>query len=166
VQAHAARILAVLSQTTLSATDRAESALVLTAHSLPTAAIAAGDPYEGQVRSSAEAIGRALGTDYRLAFQSQGADGGPWLGPDLKQTLRELAETGVRRVVVAPFGFLAEHVETLYDLDVEAVEWARELGLRFERVGALNDDATLVEALAHVAFRTLSRRVEKTESNE
>lgn len=132
-----------------------DTALVLTAHSLPERAIAGGDPYAALVRASADAIGAALGRAYRLAYQSQGADGGAWLGPDLDTTLTELAREGAREVVVAPFGFLADHVETLYDLDVEAQRRARSLGLEMRRVPALNSDAGLIAALDAVARRTL-----------
>ena len=111
VKAHAQRIGSSLG-------DR--PALILTAHSLPSAVLRAGDPYETLAAESAHAIGQALEHDYMLAFQSQGADGGEWLGPALRPTLERLRAEGRTRVVLAPFGFLAEHVETLYDLDIEA----------------------------------------------
>ncbi len=132
------------------------AALVLTAHSLPLRAVTSGDPYAELASRTASAIGRALNREYRLAYQSQGADGGEWLGPDLRTTLEQLARSGVREVALAPFGFLSEHVETLYDLDVEASAWARELGLEFTRVPAIGAHPGLVEALADVARRALA----------
>jgi ferrochelatase len=118
--------------------------------------IQAGDQYETLFRNCAAAVGGALGRPYHVAVQSQGADGGDWLGPDLKSVMEELAGRGVRRVVLSPVGFVAEHVETLYDLDVEAMGWAKELGLSLTRVGALNTDPGLVNALANRAKAALS----------
>ncbi len=147
VEAHAARIERALGAA-------GEAALILTAHSLPSRAIAAGDPYADQVGACAKAVGERLGRAYRLAYQSQGADGGDWLGPDVKSTLEQLRADGARSVVVAPIGFPAEHVETLYDLDIEAAAQARALGLEWRRVAALDDDPGLVQALAAVARRS------------
>jgi ferrochelatase len=130
--------------------------LVLTAHSLPTRAIQSGDPYERQFRECAALVARAVGRAGTIAFQSQGADGGDWLGPDLRSTLEALAGRGATRVVVAPVGVVAEHVETLYDLDVEATQWARELGIELVRVRAPDADPGLIEALARVATRALA----------
>jgi ferrochelatase len=134
----------------------ADVPLVLTAHSLPTAAIRNGDPYFTQVSESAAAIAGALGRDYDLAFQSQGADGGDWLGPDLNTVLAELREEGATDVALAPFGFLAEHVETLYDLDVEAKELAESLGLSLLRVPAIGLAEGLIDALEKLAQDALS----------
>lgn len=138
-----------------SSADSADTALLLTAHSLPRAAIRAGDRYQEQVEASAHAIAERLGRSCELAYQSQGADGGEWLGPELRQTLERLARTGTRRVILSPFGFLAEHVETLYDLDIEARAWTSALGLGFERVPALNAAPGLIRALQNVALRAL-----------
>lgn len=134
----------------------ADVPLVLTAHSLPTLAIRNGDPYFTQVSESAAAIAGALGRDYDLAFQSQGADGGDWLGPDLNTILAELREEGATDVAIAPFGFLAEHVETLYDLDVEAKELAESLGLSLLRVPAIGLAEGLIDALEKLAQDALS----------
>lgn len=150
VAAHADRIRQALA-------GDAEAELLLTAHSLPTRAIQAGDPYEQQVRACAEAIGAVLSRPYSVAFQSQGADGGDWLGPDLRAAFEAARARGARRVVLAPIGFPAEHVETLFDLDIEALGWARELGLELTRVRALDDDPGLIAALAAVAERAFSR---------
>ncbi len=132
-----------------------ETAIVLTAHSLPMRAIAAGDTYGPEAQACAEAIGAELGRPVKLAYQSQGADAGDWLGPDLKQTLEELSHEGVRHVVLAPFGFLSDHVETLYDLDIEAKAWAEQLELGFTRVPALNTNPAFITALAGIAERAL-----------
>jgi ferrochelatase len=141
-----------------------KTALVVTAHSLPRSVVDAGDPYEREVRSAAQAIEAALrdrtNRDPRLvvSFQSQGmSEAAPgarpieWLGPDLASTLDRIAAAGDRHVVVAPVGFLADHVETLYDLDIEARTMARDRGLSFARVPSLNADDDLIGVLAAVA---------------
>jgi ferrochelatase len=138
--------------------------LVMTAHSLPTAVVARGDPYEGEVRKASEAIAaivrRRIGRDQRtrVAFQSQGigARGSngeliEWLGPDVRTVLDEVAARGDRSVVLAPIGFLADHVEILYDLDIETRSMAEERGLRYARAASLNADDDLVDVLAEVA---------------
>ena len=135
----------------------ADASLVLTAHSLPSRAIASGDPYDTLARRSADAIGKKLGRAFRVAYQSQGADGGDWLGPDLRSALEELRREGVSRVALAPFGFLTEHVETLYDLDVEARAWANELGVELTRVPAIGTHPGLIQTLAEVTSRALGR---------
>jgi ferrochelatase len=133
-----------------------DTLLVLTAHSLPLSVISAGDGYQTQVEASAQAIGAALGVAYELAYQSQGFDGGQWLGPTLDATLERAGERGVKRVVVAPFGFLGEHVETLYDLDIEARALAEKLGLEFGRVPALGVAPGLIDALSDLVRRGLA----------
>ena len=134
--------------------DRRDAAhVVLTAHSLPTRIIREGDPYEAQVKATAAAVMRTLGAknSYRVAFQSQGMDGGEWLGPDLKATFDALHREGVHDVVVTAIGFLADHTEVLYDLDVEARAMAEKLGLSFTRAASLNDDPRLIDALESIA---------------
>ncbi len=138
---------------------RDEAPLILTAHSLPVRAIRAGDPYEAQLRELCDALVSSRGERRRVtvAFQSQGADGGEWLGPELHACLRELAEGDARAVVVSAVGFLAEHVETLYDLDIEARWIAEGLGLRFVRSRCLDAAPALIRALAAVARHELAR---------
>jgi ferrochelatase len=142
------------------AEERAGVAVVLSAHSLPTRVIAAGDPYEKQFREMAGAVAERLqarGMTTRIAFQSQGASNEAWLGPDLPQTFAELAAAGARDVLVAPIGFVADHVETLYDLDVEAPALAAKAGLgRFLRAPALNDRRRFIDALEAVARREMA----------
>lgn len=130
--------------------------LVLSAHSLPQIAIQRGDPYARLVESAAAAVSARSGRSAKLCYQSQGADGGDWLGPNVRETLSALAAAGEHVVAWAPFGFLADHVETLYDLDVEAQTIARELSISLVRVPALNVHPGLTEALANVAIRSIS----------
>jgi ferrochelatase len=134
-----------------------QAPVVLSAHSLPRVAIERGDPYARLVEASASAIAARLGVPTRLCYQSQGADGGDWLGPTVRETLSALANEGQKKVVWAPFGFLADHVETLYDLDVEARGLADGLGLTLLRVPALNLHPGLTAALSAVATRAVSR---------
>lgn len=128
--------------------------LVLTAHSLPLPVIEAGDCYAEEVAQCAQAVSAGLGCATQLAYQSQGAEG-RWLGPDLQSVLEQLAARGSQRVVLAPFGFLAEHVETLYDLDVEAASWCRRLGLEWKRVPTLGEDPEFIAALHELVRHTL-----------
>lgn len=134
-----------------------QHALILTAHSLPTRIIQAGDPYVVQFEAAVAAVSEQLGREATLAYQSQGADGGQWLGPSLQDALSATKARGQSGVVVAPVGFVAEHVETLYDLDVEARAHAEALGLAFRRVAALDESPALVATLAQVAQAALSR---------
>lgn len=129
------------------ASPQAATALMLTAHSLPLPVIAAGDPYQEQFEQCAREVAGTLGWPATIAYQSQGQGGGEWLGPDLRTALEAIRAAGTRRVVLAPIGFLTEHVETLYDLDVEAQQWCQELGLECDRVGALNDSPELIAAM-------------------
>lgn len=131
--------------------------VLFTAHSLPKRVIAMGDPYEGQVRATAEKVAAALSLPrWSVASQSQGMDGGDWLGPDLPTAFAQIAASGARRVVVAAIGFLADHTEILYDLDIEAKPIAERAGLVFTRASSLNAHPKLIEALAHVAERALA----------
>jgi ferrochelatase len=133
--------------------------VVMTAHSLPLAVLRAGDAYEREVRASAELIAARLGrpeVSHVVAFQSRGMDGGEWLGPDLETVLRASAAKGARQVVIAPIGFLADHVEILYDLDIEARDLCRGLGVGYARARSLNDSDALVHALAAVAAPRLA----------
>lgn len=157
--AFAARIVVALERVE----DFDRTTLLLTAHSLPRSVVDAGDPYERELRAAADAIAALvrdrLGRDVRraIAFQSQGMSAGPggrpveWLGPDLTTALDEAAARGDRAVVVAPIGFLADHVEILYDLDIEAAAMARERGLLLSRVPSLDADDDFIDVLAEVA---------------
>jgi protoporphyrin/coproporphyrin ferrochelatase len=133
--------------------DRAP--VLLTAHSLPQRIIDAGDPYEQQFRAMAGEVAArvsARGNPVHIAFQSQGMDGGAWLGPDLPQTFAKLAAAGAEAVVIGPIGFVAEHTETLYDLDIEAPLLAKRAGVsRLERARAMNDHPRFIDALESIA---------------
>jgi protoporphyrin/coproporphyrin ferrochelatase len=137
----------------LHATD---AHVVFTAHSLPQRGITNGDGYERQLRETAELVaGKADLKDWSLAFQSQSETGDAWLGPDLLEELDRLSGEGVRKVVVAPVGFVSDHLEILWDIDVEARERAAALGLELERIPSLNDDPAFIRALADLVRREL-----------
>ncbi|HEY3236952.1 MAG TPA: ferrochelatase [Polyangiaceae bacterium] len=151
IRAHADKVARALEQWPGPGRD---AAVVLTAHSLPTRVIASGDPYQRQVEACVQAIATSLGQNCELCYQSQGV-GGEWLGPDVRSTLERLAGQGRSAVLLVPIGFLAEHLETLYDLDVDAAKYAGELGMELRRVAALNSDQGLIEAMANVVERAL-----------
>jgi ferrochelatase len=132
------------------------AALVVSAHSLPKSIIERGDPYARMVESSARAVSARLGRDLRLCYQSQGEGGGDWLGPSVQETLTALAAEGHGQVAWAPFGFIADHVETLYDLDIEAHALAQREAIELTRVPALNLHPGLTAALSAVAIRAVS----------
>ena len=112
-----------------------------------------GDPYPVECKQTAEAVARLLGlkdSDWYFAFQSQGVAGAPWIGPTVEDTLKALAEEGHKAVVIQPIGFLCDHVEILYDIDINFREVADSLGMKLYRAESLNDSPTLIRALAHV----------------
>ncbi|MCU1486826.1 MAG: Ferrochelatase [Actinomycetia bacterium] len=127
--------------------------VVFTAHSLPKRVEAMGDPYVAELRSTAEAVADRLGlgpwSQWAIAWQSAGRTPEPWLGPDVLTVIDDLAGTGrATGLLVAPCGFVSDHLEVLYDLDVEAAAKAASVGLPFARTKVLNDDPTVLAALA------------------
>jgi protoporphyrin/coproporphyrin ferrochelatase len=127
--------------------------VVFTAHSLPQRVIADGDPYDEQCRETAGLVAEEAGIAperWTWSYQSAGRTPEPWAGPDLGGHLAELSARGVRDVVVVPVGFVSDHVELLFDVDVRAKRVAEELGMRLERPPALNDDPGFVAALAEL----------------
>jgi protoporphyrin/coproporphyrin ferrochelatase len=137
---------------------RDEARLVFTAHSIPTA-MRAADRYVMQLHDSATAVATRLGTrDYALVYQSRsGRPEDPWLEPDVNDYLREAHAGGLRAAILVPIGFLADHIEVLYDLDVEARATADELGLALARAEAVNDHPRFVDALAEAVVEVVQR---------
>jgi ferrochelatase len=124
--------------------------VLFTAHSLPLP----NEQYDGEARATASAVAARLGlTDWDFAYQSQGLSGGTWLGPTVESCLDRYAEQGVREVVVAPIGFVCDHVEILYDIDVLFRAYAAERGIALKRPESLNGSATFTAALAEVVGR-------------
>jgi ferrochelatase len=132
--------------------------VIFTAHSLPARILEAGDPYKDQLLETARLTAEraALGEDWSFSFQSESPTGEPWLGPDILDHLRDLHARGVRRVRVCPVGFVSDHLEIRWDIDVEAVELARELGIDLDRIEMPNDDPAFIRALAGIVRRTLA----------
>jgi ferrochelatase len=134
--------------------------IIFTAHSVPERTIADGDPYESQTKETALLVAReaALASeDWTFAFQSQGMSGGAWLGPRVEDTILSLKEKGHRNVFLQPVGFLCDHVEVLYDIDIGFKEFAAKQGIRLWRAQSLNDSPLLAAALADVARSQLSQ---------
>ena len=124
-------------------------AVLFTAHSLPARVVESGDPYREEILTSVELVAEELGlTNYHFAFQSQGASGDAWLGPTVEETLEKFAEDGIEELLFVPIGFVCDHVEVLFDVDIEHREQAEELGIRLERTEMLNDDPGLAKAVA------------------
>jgi len=144
--------------------------VIFTAHSVPERTITEGDPYENQSRETARLVAKEAGLDaddWTFAFQSQGMSGGPesvnpWIGPTVEETIRNLKTKGHRGVLVHPIGFLCDHVEVLYDIDIAFKQFAENEGMRLWRAESLNGSKTLTAALAeivssrvqHLAFST------------
>jgi ferrochelatase len=123
-----------------------------TAHSLPERILATGDPYRDELLDSARLIAETAGVGgWEFAFQSASHTGEPWLGPDVLERLEAFAEEGGRRALVAPIGFTADHLEILFDVDVECRELAERLGLDLRRLPSPNDDPEFIEVLAGIA---------------
>jgi ferrochelatase len=132
--------------------------VVFTAHSLPERILAMGDPYRDELLRTAELVAARAGLErWSFAFQSESATGEPWLGPDILPHLEELYAGGVQRVLVAPIGFVSDHLEILWDIDVEAREKAAELGLELDRIESLNDDPAFIRSLAVLVRDALLR---------
>ncbi|MEP6811892.1 MAG: ferrochelatase [Actinomycetota bacterium] len=131
--------------------------VVFTAHSLPARVLTMGDPYQDQLLATSTLIADAAGVrGWSFSFQSESPTGEPWLGPDILDHLRELHARGVERVLVCPVGFVSDHLEIRWDLDVEAKELAQELGLALERIEMPNDDVAFVRTLATIVRRQLA----------
>jgi ferrochelatase len=137
-----------------------EGHVVFTAHSLPERILRDGDPYRDQLLETSRLVAERAGIpDWSFAFQSASATGEPWLGPDILEELDRLAANGVRRVLVCPVGFVSDHLEILWDLDVEARERAAELGLELDRIESLNDDPAFLRALGELVRERLPAEV-------
>ena len=131
--------------------------VVFTAHSLPERILAEGDPYRDQLLETSQLVAERAGlANWSFAFQSASPTGEPWLGPDILDELDDLKAKGVERVLACPIGFVSDHLEILWDLDVEARERSAELGLEFDRIRSLNDDPAFMRGLAELVRETVS----------
>jgi ferrochelatase len=138
-----------------------EAAVIFTAHSLPQRLKDQGDPYDGQLRAASEAVAKACGiAAHGFAYQSPGRVPEPWMGPFVEEEVSALAARGERKVLIVPIGFVCDHVEVLYDIDVVLAEHARQLGMELRRPESLNASAAFVEALAGLVTAALQGRTQ------
>jgi ferrochelatase len=138
---------------TIPAQRRATTEVLFSAHSLPEKILNVGDTYPEQLRESAvRAAALANVERFDVAWQSAGRTADPWIGPDILQVLREKRAAGVTDIVSCPIGFVADHLEVLFDVDIEAQGVAKEIGLNLVRTASLNDDATFTSILADVVI--------------
>jgi ferrochelatase len=159
IDANADHVRDALVQLPAGVRDRAR--LVFTAHSIPTA-MAARYPYQRQLEETARAVAARVrpdrAADYALVFQSRsGRPEDPWLGPDVCEYLRDEAARGLEAAVLAPIGFLCDHIEVLYDLDIEAAAVCRDTGLAMARAKAVNDHPRFADTMADAVLDTVNR---------
>jgi len=146
--------------------------VIFTAHSVPVRTIQEGDPYERQTRETAALVAAAVpeiftansSPGWRFAFQSQGMSGGEWLGPTVEETILQLKSAGYTALFVQPIGFVCDHVEILYDVDIAFRRFAEENGMRLWRAESLNDSLTFARAVAALAASRLRAAADATAS--
>ena len=134
---------------------RADVPVIFTAHSLPERILEWGDPYPSQLLATTEALMERLGPRPReFAYQSAAISNIPWLGPDAAQVMERYAAEGVRHILICPIGFVCEHVEILYDIDIEYQRLAKKLGIHLERIEMLNNSPEMIRGLARLVRRS------------
>jgi ferrochelatase len=132
--------------------------VIFTAHSVPEKTIQGGDPYERQVRETAALVAKAMGLEeFSVAFQSQGMTREPWLGPTVESLIDQLAAQGQRHVLLAPVGFVCDHLEILYDIDVAFREYGKTKSVTVHRSESLNDSPLFIQALAAIVTERAER---------
>ncbi|AIQ52009.1 ferrochelatase [Paenibacillus sp. FSL R7-0331] len=145
------RVSAKLDQFEETGAARGDVRVLFSAHSLPERILAMGDPYVDQLLATSQAIADKTGvSNWQFTWQSAGRTAEPWLGPDILDTMRELAKSEVKYVLSAPIGFVSDHLEVLYDLDIEAQALAAELDMRLMRIESLNSDPAYMSVLSDV----------------
>lgn len=135
--------------------ERANVPIVFTAHSLPERILEWDDPYPKQLRATVDGVMRVLGSHpHEFAFQSAAISKEPWLGPDASELINRFADEGKRDILICPIGFVCEHVEILYDIDIVYQSLAKTLGVRLERIDMLNDEPEMISGLAQLVSDT------------
>ena len=138
----------------------ANAAVMFTAHSLPKKYVSPDDPYEAQLKETSKLVADRVGARFwDFAFQSAGEPSDSWLGPLIKEKLVELSSKEFRDVLICPVGFVSDHLEILFDLDIEAKEYGRSLGMNVARTQSLNDDPGFIDALAETVKPFLTTKV-------
>ncbi len=136
---------------------RAKVKVVFSAHSLPARLLKMGDPYDDELKGNAKTLGERLGdVDWTFSYQSAAHTGEPWLGPQIEDVIVDLAGEGYRHVLVAPIGFVCDHVEVLYDIDIGVQEIAKKQGVRVERIASMNSEPGFIEAVADAVEEKLN----------
>ncbi|AWB44131.1 ferrochelatase [Paenibacillus sp. CAA11] len=151
IEALARNVTAKLNQFEEAGALRSNVRVLFSAHSLPERILKMGDPYQDQLLETSRAVAAKVGLNeggWQFTWQSAGRTAEPWLGPDILDTLRSLSLEQVEDVLVAPVGFVSDHLEVLYDLDIEAKAIAKELDMRLERIDMLNTDPLYMKALS------------------
>jgi len=149
IQALTERVDAGVNKLAEAAGGREKVKVLFSAHSLPEKIRELGDPYEQQLLETSAAVAKEAGIEgWEFTWQSAGRTKDPWLGPDILDTLPGHAEAGVKAILVAPVGFVSDHLEVLYDLDIEANAVGKELGIELDRIAMLNRDPLYMETLA------------------
>jgi protoporphyrin/coproporphyrin ferrochelatase len=134
---------------------RADVPVIFTAHSLPERILEWGDPYPLQLLATTEALKERLGSrPYEFAYQSAAISNDPWLGPDASEVMEQYAAEGKRHMLICPIGFVCEHVEILYDIDIVYQSLAKKLGVQLERIVMLNDSPKMIRGLAGLIRQT------------
>ncbi|WP_454192782.1 ferrochelatase [Paenibacillus sp. Marseille-Q7038] len=154
IEALTMRVSAKLNDFEEAGAIRKDVRVLFSAHSLPAKIVEMGDPYPEQLLETSKVVAKQAGVDHwQFTWQSAGRTATPWLGPDILDTLQELSKEEVEDVLVAPIGFVSDHLEVLYDLDIEAKAVAKELDMRLMRIDSLNSDPLYMEALSDVIIR-------------
>lgn len=133
--------------------DTGKATVLFTAHSLPKGAVTPDDPYQSQLLETSRLVAETVPLQsWAFAFQSAGEPSESWLGPQVREKLEKLNREGVGEILACPVGFVSDHLEILYDLDIEARNYAHSLGMRLERTDSLNSDPAFIEALSQVVM--------------
>jgi protoporphyrin/coproporphyrin ferrochelatase len=149
-------VLEAFAERVRAAAPRPEEMVVFTAHALPVRAIEAGDVYADEVAATARGVAERSGVaTYRIAYQSAGRTPEPWIGPELSKVIDDCTAVGVRKFLVVPIGFVCDHTEILFDIDVQAAQTAREFSASLRRTESLNTSPTFIAALEQLVRAAL-----------
>ena len=152
------RLIAAFVERVRAAQPQPDELIVFTAHSLPVKAIERGDRYAAEVAATARAVAEGAGIDrYELAYQSAGRTPEPWIGPALDDLIEQLAGSGTANLLVVPIGFVCDHTEILFDIDMQAAELARDHGVSLRRTESLNTSPALISALEDLVRRMIMK---------
>lgn len=155
IEALSVRVSAKLDQFEEAGAKRDSVRVLFSAHSLPEKIVEMGDPYPDQLLETSKAVANQAGIEnWQFTWQSAGQTATPWLGPDILDTLQVLSKEQVEDVLVAPVGFVSDHLEVLYDLDIEAKAIAKELDMRLMRIDSLNNDPLYMETLSDCVIKS------------